>query len=276
MEAGRKPDLRFEFGRNWNSYSALVTDAQIEEATGGMTRLLGEGSLRGRTFLDLGSGSGLHALAALRLGADSVCAADIDAESVATTRSMLARYGGAERSGAIRQDILSASPEQLSTFDVVYSWGVLHHTGQLQNAMRRAAALVAPGGVFAFALYRKTWCCRLWALEKRWYVRAGESSRRRARAVYRFAVRAGLGLIGRSFAGYVQTYRTRRGMDFEHDVHDWLGGYPYESVSPREVDALMQSLGFVAAYRSTRSDLFSRSGLLGSGCDEYVFRRPAT
>jgi 2-polyprenyl-6-hydroxyphenyl methylase/3-demethylubiquinone-9 3-methyltransferase len=268
------PEPRFEFGRNWRSYADLVADPQIEEAKRGLVGLIGQEELRGKSFLDIGSGSGLHALAALELGAASVCAMDIDADSVATTQAMLGRRAERGRYTVIQQDILEAFPERLSLFDVVYSWGVLHHTGRMRAAIAQASRLVAPGGLFAFALYRKTWCCAMWTAEKRWYVRASEPARRRARGLYKLAYRAGLTLTGRSYPAYVRAYRSKRGMDFEHDVHDWLGGYPYESASPAQVDGLMASLGFAAVSRNVRADLFSRSGILGAGCDEYVFRRP--
>jgi SAM-dependent methyltransferase len=268
-------NLRFEFGRNWESYSGLVSKEEIQEAKIGLQKLLGRTDLKGKRFLDIGSGSGLHALAALDLGAAFVCALDIDPDSVATTEKMLSRHVENTRYDLRQQDILKTSPEQFSSpFDVVYSWGVLHHTGQMHEAMARASRLVAPDGVFAFALYRKTWCCPLWTVEKRWYVQADERRRRLAERVFRLALRARLNVVGRSYSSYVRNYKVNRGMDFDHDVRDWLGGYPYESIAPRDVDAVMTSLGFEPVSRNIRTSLFSRLGLLGSGCDEYVFRRP--
>jgi hypothetical protein len=59
-------------------------------------------------------------------------------------------------------------------------------------------------------------------------------------------------------------------MKFEHDVHDWMGGYPYESISGAEVEALMQCLGFTHVW-SARTPM--TVGFFGSGCDEYLYRR---
>jgi 2-polyprenyl-6-hydroxyphenyl methylase/3-demethylubiquinone-9 3-methyltransferase len=58
-------------------------------------------------------------------------------------------------------------------------------------------------------------------------------------------------------------------MDFSHDVHDWLGGYPYETALAAEVERKMTALGFKAERVFARPMSF---GLLGSGCDEYVYR----
>ncbi len=267
-------DSHFEFGRNWRSYAARLTGPEIDDATEGLRRLLGIESLAGRRFLDIGCGSGIHTLAALRLGATNVVALDIDPDSVATTEQLLARHAAGNRADVRQASIFEIDTRSFSEFDFVYSWGVLHHTGQMHEALRRAAALVRPGGTFAFALYRRTWCCPLWKVEKRWYRDAGERGRQFARNAYVTVVRLGMLFTGRSYTDYLAQYPMKnRGMDFLHDVHDWLGGFPYESISVDEVDAAMNSLGFARIRRNPRTDLLSRSGVLGSGCDEYVYRR---
>ena len=134
-----------------------------------------------------------------------------------------------------------------------------------------SAQMVGEKGLFVFALYRRTWFCPLWKIEKRWYSRTGERMQRRARGAYKFFFRLGLWVTGRRFKRYVETYKSNRGMDFEHDVHDWMGGYPYESISPGDVDTLVGSLGFrkvrvfTPGYRPTRGFI--------PGCDEYVYER---
>jgi hypothetical protein len=58
--------------------------------------------------------------------------------------------------------------------------------------------------------------------------------------------------------------------DYFHDLHDWLGGYPYESITPIQVAQELTNLGFA----HVRSKIEPRSiGLFGSGCDEYVYAR---
>lgn len=266
-------DVRFAFGRNWASYADGVDDDKVDQAEAGLHALLGPDTLAGKRFLDIGSGSGLHALAALRMGAAEVCAFDIDANSVATTDAMLRSRAPEARFHVLRRDILGVEPHDFPGFDVVYSWGVLHHTGQMHEAIRRAAALVGPGGRFVFALYRETWLCGFWKMEKRWYAQASGPQQRAAQAAYRGLVRLGCAVTGRRYREHVLNYRSKRGMDFDHDVHDWLGGYPYESIAPAEVDRLLAALGFEPIARNVSTTPMARSGLLGSACDEYVFRR---
>ncbi|BCX02582.1 MAG: SAM-dependent methyltransferase [Candidatus Roseilinea sp.] len=265
----------FPFGENWAAYTNKVSAIEIAEAEKSLLRLLGGERLDSQHFLDIGSGSGLHSLAALRLGAREVVAIDIDPISAATTRALLERYAPTGVWRVENASVFELNPGAWGTFDVVYSWGVLHHTGDLLNALRSAAAMVSIGGRFVFALYRRTWLDWFWQREKRWYASASSETQRRARAVYAVLLRFRLWATGRSFRRYVDEYRTKRGMDFYHDVHDWMGGWPYESIEPDEVDMLMHKLGFasVAIFAHNGRFLGRSLGVLGSGCSEYVYRR---
>jgi 2-polyprenyl-6-hydroxyphenyl methylase/3-demethylubiquinone-9 3-methyltransferase len=114
-----------------------------------------------------------------------------------------------------------------------------------------------------------------WGQEKPWYASASSTAQARARNAYVVLFRISMRIMGRSFTDYVSSYRGNRGMNFYHDVHDWMGGWPYESILPQEVEGLMGRLGFdpirVVAYKGRL--LGRHSGLFGSGCDEYVYRR---
>lgn len=265
----------FAFGENWAAYAEKITEAEIEEAVQGLSRLLGGERLDGSRVLDIGSGSGLHSLAALRLGAADVVAVDIDPDSVATTKAVLERHAGNGHLRVQTANVFDLDPATWGRFDVVYSWGVLHHTGDLQRAMRQAAVMVRPGGLFVFALYRRIWMDALWRRAKRWYARAPEEAQARARALYVALFRLGLFATSRRFDDYAANYRSNRGMDFYHDVHDWIGGWPYESISAPEVQALMDALGFEPVRLFVRAgQVFGRDpGFFGSGCDEYVYRK---
>lgn len=258
----------FAFGENWASYAKLVTEAEIEEAVKGLQRLVG-GRLDGKRFIDIGCGSGLHSLAALRLGAAEVLAVDVDPNSVSTTEGLLASQAPGKSWRAVEESVFGLKPEVLGGFDVVYSWGVLHHTGDLIRAMRSAAGLVRPGGMFIFALYRRTKLCWFWKREKRWYSQAGRVGQAAARAAFILLLRMKLARHNRSFREHVAKYKGNRGMDFYHDIHDWLGGWPYESISPAEVHALMRALE-MEQIREFAVPYMPR-GTFGSGCDEYVY-----
>ena len=265
-------ESHFEFGRNWASYAKLIGDPEIAEATKGLLKLLQPTDLAGRTFLDIGCGSGLHALAASRLGVARIMAVDIDPVSVETTKAVLSSRDLSVPWRAEQISVFDLDPARLGTFDVVYSWGVLHHTGHLQQAIERAAAMVAPGGLLALALYRRTRADWFWVREKKWYTGASPKAQKIAQRAYCALYQLSCLRSGTSYRAYVDTYRSARGMDFVHDVHDWLGGYPYESILATELGPRLEALGFkpvrVFAGAMTR-------GLLGSGCDEYVYKRTA-
>ncbi|MDA8232965.1 MAG: class I SAM-dependent methyltransferase [Magnetospirillum sp.] len=262
----------FAFGENWASYARTIDSDRIAEAEKGLLRLAGDGELAGKRFLDIGCGSGLHALAALRLGVAEVVAVDIDPNSVATTRNVLEENAPGKRWRAEEVSVFTLTPDTFGLFGVVYSWGVLHHTGSMVEAIERASALVAPGGVFIVALYRKTRLCWAWKIEKRWYAKASARAQRLAQGVYIALMRLLFALRWRDFNAYVANYRGNRGMNYRHDVHDWMGGHPYESISPAEVATLMERLGFEPVRSFTQP---GGLGLSGSGCDEFVYRRRA-
>ena len=271
-ESNAGPDAdRFAFGENWKSFLAGLDDVRIAEAEKSLQWLLGRERLDGLRFLDIGSGSGLSSLAARRLGA-AVRSFDHDVQSVECTTALRARFFAddanwiVERGSVLDGDYLA----KLGRFDVVYSWGVLHHTGAMHEAIKNASRLVAPGGLFVVALYRKTRLCWFWTLEKRWYCKASTRAQAVARGAYVALMRLAFTLLGRDFNAHVANYRSKRGMNYIHDVHDWLGGYPYESIRPADVARDLGGLGF-APVRS-KVQLYS-TGLFGSGCDEYVFRR---
>jgi 2-polyprenyl-6-hydroxyphenyl methylase/3-demethylubiquinone-9 3-methyltransferase len=268
--AGSLKDVasHFAFGANWAAYAASIDAVRIAEAEKSLRELCGD--LHGKSFLDIGCGSGLSSLAACRLGVSRLVAFDIDSLSVDTTQAVLHAHAPQIMADVRELSVFDLSPQMFGLFDVVYSWGVLHHTGAMHEALAKAAAVVSPGGLLVVALYRRTRLCWLWRVEKRWYARASARAQSAARAIYVGLMRLAFRVTGRDFKAYVANYQSRRGMNYIHNVHDWLGGYPYESISAPEVDAVMRRLGLTELRSNTRPMSF---GLFGSGCDEYVYRR---
>ena len=78
-------ERHFSFGENWAEYAQKIDEKRIEEAEKSIVRLVGKEAIEGRTFLDIGCGSGLFSLAAMRLGARQHLAVDLDPQSVETT-----------------------------------------------------------------------------------------------------------------------------------------------------------------------------------------------
>jgi 2-polyprenyl-3-methyl-5-hydroxy-6-metoxy-1,4-benzoquinol methylase len=263
----RAEDNHFAFGKNWASYAELIDEGAIDESKKGLLKFVSHAGYEGRTFLDIGCGSGLHALAAIRLGISRILAVDIDAESVATTRKVLSRQSVRIPWQAEHISVFDLDPVQHGHFDIVYSWGVLHHTGSMWAAVRKAAGMVAPGGLLILALYRTTPLDGFWKREKRWYAHAYPAAQRLVRGIYLCVFWLAHAPRG-SFRKFVAGYRSARGMDFYHDVHDWLGGYPYETALASEVEAELTALGF----KQERVFVEPTRGILSAVCDEYVYR----
>jgi len=264
----RAAESHFEFGKNWQSFASTITADTIAEAKSGLAKLFPNGELAGASFFDIGCGSGLSMLAAKELGAANVHGVDIDPYSVEASHSVLTAHLPEGGWASEVKSVFDLSPEMEGRHDIVHSWGVLHHTGDMWPAIEKAAALVKPGGLFAVALYRKTPLCRFWTWEKRLYTNAPAPITLALRLGYMALYIAGLLATGRNPFAYIRAYRSNRGMDWRHDVHDWLGGYPYQSATPQEVGAFLDRLGFTLV-RSFEKPAAVK-GLFGTHCDEFV------
>lgn len=263
----------FSFGKNWQEFATKINENRIRQVISDLCRLSGRDRLDGLRFLDIGCGSGLHALAAHRMGAREVVGTDIDPDSVAASRDTFARFAPTANARFETISVFDMTPEAFGTFDVVYSWGVLHHTGDMDRAIAVAAALAAADGEFLVTLYKKTPYCGIWRVIKRRYSRSSPETQRHFRSAYVALRKIAMRVRGIDFGDYVANYGRRRGMDFYNDVHDWLGGYPYQSISPDECHALLKGLGFAVVREFVQRPERYWPGLLGSGCDEYAFGR---
>lgn len=264
-------DSHFSFGHNWRSFSGLIDETRIKTASESVARLYGPSYLNGKRVLDIGSGSGIFSVAVLRLGASTVRAIDIDPESVRTTELTLETFCRDKTWSCDVRSIFEMAPEQDGTYDAVYSWGVLHHTGDMEGAISIASRLITPEGRLVIGLYKKTPFCGFWRWEKQLYAHGPHWLTFMIRALYKGLYCIGLMITGRNPRTYIANYVSNRGMDWDHDVNDWLGGYPYESISDAEMELLVARLKFRIVKRFTRP--VPAAGLFGSLIVEYVLER---
>lgn len=267
---------RFEFGSNWARFLNVLDDGRIATSERALREMLRVERLDGKRLLDIGSGSGLSSLAARRLGAE-VVSFDYDPASVRCTTELRRRYFPGDPQWTVQRGS-ALDPEfvrSLGQFDIVYSWGVLHHTGRMWDALDIAHTAVKPGGTLFVAIYNDTGTqSRRWLAIKRIYnslprplrspfaaiVSAPEELKSLVRAI----------LKGRP-AAYFRTwtrYSERRGMSRWHDILDWVGGYPYEYATADQIFEFYRERGFTLTNM--------RCGGVGLGCNELVFRRDGT
>jgi 2-polyprenyl-3-methyl-5-hydroxy-6-metoxy-1,4-benzoquinol methylase len=242
---------RFEFGKNWSSFLRTLNPKRIKVAEDSLTEMLEVTDLVGKSFLDVGCGSGLFSLAAKRLGASVVRSFDYDEQAVACARSLKSMYfprdntWDIEKGDALDVDYL----EGLGQFDVIYSYGVLHHTGALWKALVNVSANVEVGGKLFIAIYNdQLLLSRAWFHIKRFYNRLPTWGKPLLVALFIPVAEVPYVLTNLRegklpWAHWVEYYQ-RRGMSRIHDITDWVGGFPFEVAKPDKIFDLYRSKGF--------------------------------
>jgi 2-polyprenyl-6-hydroxyphenyl methylase/3-demethylubiquinone-9 3-methyltransferase len=268
---------RFEFGKNWKRFLRVLKEERIVIAEQSLKTSLALDRLDGKAFLDVGCGSGLFSLAARRCGA-KVHSFDYDPESVACSLELKRRYFPSDTNWAIERGSILDPPflDRLGTFDIVYSWGVLHHTGRMWEALDNIKQLVSMGGYLFIAIYndlgevtdrwakiKKTYNSLPKAMATLYALRIIASEERESLSHYRRNV--GIGGWVKSWTEYSK--QSTRGMSKWHDWIDWIGGHPYERATIEEIVERFAKDGFRIKNLVDRST--------GYGCNEFVFRRDA-
>ena len=270
----------YDFGSNWRSFiDHHLTDESRQEALQSLPAFLQRDSLEGLTFVDVGCGSGLFSWAALKLGAERIVSFDVNPNSVACCKQLRTDEGEPEKWTVLDASILDEDAVRaLGEFDVVYSWGVLHHTGRMWDAIENAAGLVKPGGLMWIAIYNRAdgiglysdgrvGSSRFWEQEKIFYNGLPKLGQRAMDYAAASGMIAAYLLSGRNPVKEIRHHNQNRGMSWLVDIRDWLGGWPYEYASVEEIFSFVQKrLGY------TLENVISTNSLRNN---EYLLRRPA-
>ncbi|OGE29025.1 hypothetical protein A2772_01970 [Candidatus Daviesbacteria bacterium RIFCSPHIGHO2_01_FULL_38_8b] len=267
-EKNYKDSRHFSFGKNWQSFLKTLNEGRIREAEKSLISFLGDKeNITGKTFVDIGCGSGLFSLAAYLLGAKKIISVDIDDTSVACTRYLHEKNGKPEqweiRTGsALNQEFLKS----LGTFDIVYSWGVLHHTGNMYQALENITALVASEGKLYVALYNDNQrfmegTSNFWLKVKKRYNKSSWFEKKIAETLYTLYYVLGLMFNLINPFTYIKNYSSLRGMNFMTDIKDWIGGYPYEFATPGKIVHYFKKRGFVCVRHTKARSI---------GCNEFL------
>ncbi len=265
-----KENLRFGFGKNWEDYiKKHFSEERVDISRKHLLGFLGMENLNGKSFLDIGCGSGLHSLAALRAGATKIFSFDYDINSVHATRTLRKFAGDPEAWQVTQGSILDNDFIQtIAPADIVYSWGVLHHTGNMWEAMNNVVKLAKKDALLYIALYdydiQIDPTPEFWLEVKKQYNLASNLGKRKMELwyVWRFMLSYRISNIPQLITAS-REYKKERGMAMYNDVKDWLGGWPMEFAKRADVQEW-----------TGRNQLEMLKMKTGEANTEYLFRKP--
>ncbi len=282
---------KFSFGRNWSDYvDNFLNESALETAKKSLLKYLKESDFKNKTLIDIGCGSGIFSLSALRLGCKKVVSFDVDTYSVEATKKVKKRFGHlvpqqntweVYENSVLDDNVVN---NLSNSADIVYSWGVLHHTGEMYKAISNASSIVKDKGYFIIAIYNKTSSSNFWLKVKKIYNNSPlfiKKSMIYPLYVYILLQRARYNLNQRIRKQPAEPLFSReRGMSIFYDLIDWVGGYPYEFATFDEIKDFVEEKGFklikaAVELPSPSPKFFNRFSFSYTGNNEFVFQKEA-
>lgn len=268
MIVDKKKHKRFWFGKNWKKFLLDLSPEQIEESKKSLASIFGD-SLKNKTFIDVGCGSGLSSLAAMFLGA-RVHSFDYDEDSVGCCRYLKKRFFQDDKNWIIQQGSVLDETflMNLGKFDIVYSYGVLHHTGNLHKSLNLITKLVNDKGYLYLTLYNDQGRNSIaWHKIKKFYVNSHLIVRRFLFCIFLFYFTVPRILLNFFKLDFSNPFKKNRGMKLFFDMEDWLGGYPFEVSKPGQIvniykqDYTLEYLNTVAGNHGNNEFLFKKKSI---------------
>ena len=261
--------MQFNFGQNWKEFSAhALTEEKMAAARIDFSNLLHE-DLTSKTFLDIGFGQGMSLLLATESNAKTfgcdinpICKEVLEHNKSTyfkpLTEKQIPVVVGSILDKPVVEEIKKMTPD--GKFDIVHSWGVLHHTGNMTLAIENAASLVKENGTLVLALYNRHWTSPTWLFIKWLYCKSPKFLQQlMIWLFYPIIWLAKFMVTGKN------PKQQQRGMDFFYNIIDWVGGYPYEYETVEETKNRMKKMGF-ECLKAIQAEV-------PTGCNEFVFRR---
>lgn len=115
------------------------------------SRFVDFAAARGRDVLEMGCGSGFASQLFAEAGA-RVTAVDLTDWAIDTTRQRMRAFG---LDATVQQADGERLPFADASFDIVFSWGVIHHTTDMDQALRELIRVLRPGGELVLMVYHR-------------------------------------------------------------------------------------------------------------------------
>jgi 2-polyprenyl-6-hydroxyphenyl methylase/3-demethylubiquinone-9 3-methyltransferase len=256
--------ITFSFGENWKNFLTTVGEEEIKKAEKEIKTWLGENGVNGKRVIDIGCGSGIHSSVLYSMGAKELVSFDYDKNSVEATTQVWKKADSPSHWHVVRGSVLDKDYlKTLGKFDIVYSWGVLHHTGEMWKAIENSIDLVNDKGEYWIAIYIDGPNYQKHLDLKRKYNKASAFGKKIM--VYQYILRLMVGRLLKGKNPFSWNKKTDRGMNIYHDIIDWLGGLPYEVASRKEIEDFCNKRGL--QLKRTEDAQFE------GGCSIYLFAK---